>query len=214
MPSDAINIEDLLRRYGLSIAEDRAYARGLLEAKGLTHAGKQNIARAKVPQVEELLGTSIVRCCGGTPCGQQLAADQEKRRLAVVERRLCEVCSGSSTAQAFQSLAKALASAGVSRLLLIGGTPNQWEDLRQRLPPGVACECVEGTTRVDGGTARMQMNRSDLVIIWGPTPLLHKVSTLYQQPENRDKTIVVQRRGLGALAEAVAAFVRPKQQTR
>ncbi len=208
MPSDAINIEELLHGYGLINAQDVAYARTVLEQHGLTRPGKQNIARTKIPEVEGLLGRTIVRCCNSNPCREELVAGEESRYLAVVERRLCEVCGGSFTSQAFQALAKALKAARVTRLLLIGGTPNQWEDLRSRLPPGVTCEYVEGTTRVDGGTARMQVNRSDLVVIWGPTPLLHKVSTLYQQLDTKDKTVVVKRRGIGALAEAIVTHVQ------
>lgn len=214
MPSDAINIEELLRGYGLTNAQDVTHARAMLEQNGLTRPGRQNIARAKQSQVEELLSANLVRCCGGNPCREELTAGGETRYVAMVERRLCEVCGGSSTSQAFQGLVKALKAANVARLLLIGGTPNQVEDLRGRLPPGVTCEWVEGTTRVDGGTARMQINRSDLVIIWGPTPLLHKVSTLYQQLDTRDKTVVVKRRGIGALAEAIVTHVQSASRSR
>lgn len=211
MPRDVFSIESFLKDFGLTSAEARGAGRSLLEEGSLTRPGKQNMARGKAAQAEQALKEGLARCCGAPACRERLAVSQDTRRLVVVERELCEVCGGSQAGVAVQNMARALRGAGRTRLLVVGGTPNQWEDLHKRLPPDIACEMVDGTSRVNAGMARMQMQRSDLVIVWGPTPLDHKVSTLYTQgdtPGEKEKTVVVKRRGLTSLAEAVIVHLK------
>ena len=87
----------------------------------------------------------------------------------------------------------------------MGATSKQHEDLRKSLPDAIECQTVLGTGHVTQTTAKAHLQGNDVVVIWVPPTLPHKVSNLCEHPEYRHKTVKVSGRGLTSLAEDVIA---------
>ena len=207
---EPINIAEFLAAFGLSAPEEQAHGRELLEQAGITHPGKRNMARAKEAQAEFILHQYYARHCGGVRCLERLLTAKDGRQKLVVERPLCEVCGGSHSRRALEDLAEAMLAANLRRLLVVGGTSKQHEDLRKSLPDAIECQAVLGTGHVTQTTAKAQLQGNDVVAIWVPTPLPHKVSNLYEHPEYRHKTVKIYRRGVASLAEDVIAHLKSR----
>ena len=205
---ESINIADFLRAFGCSTPADQVQSRRLLEQAGITHPGKRNMARSKDAQAESTLRQHYARHCGGVRCLERLLMAKDGRLLLLVERPLCEVCGGSHTRRALEDLAEAMLAANLHRLLVVGGTSKQHEELRKSLPAAIQCQTVLGTGHVTLTIARAHLQGNDVIAIWVPTPLLHKVSNLYEHPDHRHKTVKIYRRGLTSLAEGVIAHLK------
>jgi len=96
-------IPRLLNDLGLRSPEAQAQGRALLEQHGLTRAGKKNLSLAKVERACAVLAGELRRVCGNAECDQPAAARRPE---------------------------EALYQAGISRLLLLSGTPPQHMTLR------------------------------------------------------------------------------------
>ena len=128
-------------------------------------------------------------------------------RLVEVPRANCEVCGGSNNQAATRTMLAACADAGVSRILVVGGTPNQWEALEELLDR-VELRFVDGTRGTNQRVALQNCAWTDLVIVWAPTPLAHRVSNLYGADVCVADHVQVNRRGIEALADAVTAHLQ------
>jgi len=203
-PDDAVvPIVDLLRDLGFDTEEARRQARAVLEAAGLTNPRKRNIAVRKRAQAGEVIRRACFRHCGATGCREQAAGSG--RRPVRAAPHACEVCGGRGTDQSLRSMATALAAAGRTRLLIVGGSPNTHRQLKDALE-GTAVELrlVDGQRAPKPRQAQQWAAWADLIVIWATTEVGHKVSGHFQRPEYAAHTIIVPRRGVEAVAQEVA----------
>lgn len=197
-------IADLLRDEGFRRPDAQSAARAALEDAGLTRAGKQGMAGEKLERARDALSGRIVRHCSDPAC---MAAVADDGRLQVeVERAHCSVCSGSNNTRALRRMGAACQAAGVRRLLVVGGRRPMYVEMERTLA-GAPLELrfVDGTSNLPNGTdALRDCAWADLLVIWAPTPLPHKVSDLYR-PEacGVRHRVTVHRRGIEALATEV-----------
>jgi hypothetical protein len=202
-----IAIEDLLRDLGYDSRAARVRARSALETAGLTRPGKRAIAAFKRPAAEQTLAATLARVCGSECASLVGAGTRDRREPVVVSGTTCEVCAGSNNRRAALVCRLALQRARVSRVLVVGGTVQQHRDLSRLLAGhGLTVECVDGTrASLSRKDAIADMNRAQLVVIWGSTPLRHAVSNLYtQDPPSHVRVITVARRGIEALCREMA----------
>jgi hypothetical protein len=100
-------------------------------------------------------------------------------------------------------------------VLVVGGTPQMHTELTQLFAgSGINLQLVDGTRASHSGKdAIANMNRAQLLVIWGSTPLRHAVSNLYtQEPPEHLRTITVSRRGIEALcSEIVRSYERKRR---
>jgi hypothetical protein len=202
-----IPIARLLTEAGFASPEAQAQARALLEAHGLTNPRKQQIATAKVARARALFAEELSATCGDADCRRLAAARWPERAPVVVSATACAICGGSSQRRAAHVLIAALARAGVSRLLLLGGTPTQHTALRAILAEtGVSLRTVDGSGRAHSAAeAARQLAWAQLMVIWASTPLHHKISTPYTSQAPPELTVItVPRRCVESLCRGIA----------
>ncbi|MBI4497717.1 MAG: hypothetical protein HY689_07465 [Chloroflexi bacterium] len=204
--SDVLNIEEFLRDEGFDTPEALRRARALLEAHHLTRPGKQGMAASKLPTARALLASALLRVCSEACLHLGLAGPGEPREAVLVANPSCEVCGGSNNRRAAQRLARQLKAGRIYRLLIVGGTPTQHAQLDQLLAPeGIHLRYVDGATGSHSKRdALPNLQWAHLMVIWGATPLPHKVSHLYTDaPPEHLRIVKVPRRGIEALCEEI-----------
>lgn len=196
-------IADLLGSEGFRSPAAVAAARGVLERAGLTRPGKTRISDEKLDRARDAIGRSLVRHCSSPECIASVADDG--RQPVEVERAHCSVCSGSNNVRAMRRMASACKRAGVGRVLVVGGRPPMYAELERTLGRDLRLRFVDGTNNLPNGTdALRDCAWADLLVIWAPTPLPHKVSTLYRAEVcGVPHRVTVHRRGIEALAAEV-----------
>jgi hypothetical protein len=200
----ALSISDLLRTVGLDTAAAQRAGRAALERAGLTRPGKVGIAAYKRQAALDVIERAFVRVCGAA-CKQLAHAP---RTPVITTSGSCEVCRGSNNRRAALQARAALATAGISRLLVIGGTKQNQRDLAALLEgDGLRIEFVDGTSASHSQKeAIANMNRAQMAMIWASTPLRHAVSELYtRETPPHVRMLTVGRRGIEALCQEVAA---------
>jgi hypothetical protein len=103
-------------------------------------------------------------------------------------------------------MAASCATAGVHRVLIVGGRPPMWNEMERTLrPSSLELRFVDGTSNLPSGADAMRdCAWADLLVVWAPTPLPHKVSGLYRAEVcGVARRVVVHRRGIEALAMEV-----------
>jgi len=169
----------------------------------------------KVERARALLASQLRRVCGDADCGRLAAARWPEKEPVLVEPAYCDICMGSSQRRAVRLLAEALHDAGISRVLLLGGTPPQHTTLRELLADDpVALRMIDGSARAhSAGEAAQQLAWAQLLVVWASTPLHHKVSVVYtsQVPPGLP-VLTVARRGVESLCRGVAEQVRRRRQ--
>ena len=209
-----IPIARLLADTGLVTPEAQAQARTLLEQHGLTSPRKQQIAMVKVDRARALLTEHLRITCDNAEC-MTLAADTWPGKAPLIGAPAhCAICGGSSQRRAARFLAVALGRVGISRVLLLGGTPPQHATLRELLAADpIALRTVDGSTRGHSAAeAAPHVAWAQLLVIWASTPLHHKVSVAYtSQAPATLSVITVTRRGVESLCRGIIAEVeRPR----
>lgn len=203
-------ISEFLRDAGFVSAQAATLARGTLEAQGLTRPRKTGITSAKEESARAALESALAAYCGELRCYALL--DSGGRRPVIVARRACEVCGGSNNQRAAREMIRACKDAGVERMLVVGGTPRLEEALQGELTGStIQLRTIIGTENEPNQREAIDDCRwADLVVIWAPTPLPHKVSRHYTSDLCQADRVEVHRRGLEALAHAVSDHLRAR----
>lgn len=145
--------------------------------------------------VERVLGR-LVLVCEREEC-------QPSSPQAVVVRvspERCEVCGGSDIRVAFDLLLRASRRAGVTRLVIVGGSPPYHTQLKE-LSRGtdLKLDLVAGHSKPGKRRAR---NDAERVVIWGATILDHGTSAAYDHLG--DRLVRVPHRGISRMLREVA----------
>lgn len=203
--TDSISRDKLLEGLGFGHPAARSRAVELLCAAGLSNPRKVNIAVAKRDRVQEVLAAALKRLCDR--CAAEGHAGDERERVPVARSEDCEACAGSSTRPAIERCAAALRAAGKSRIVVLGGSPGTRERLADLWPADLSMRFVDGTARHTAQEARTNLAWADVVVIWASTELNHRVTEHYAGDA---KVMVCPKRGIEALADEIAARVRPR----
>jgi hypothetical protein len=205
-----LNLSEFLFTLGFDSPETAMVARTTLEASGLTRPGKTGISSTKEQRARNALRAALASYCGQARC--QVLLDGEDRRPIVVARRACEVCGGSNNQRAVREMIGACRDAGVDRMLVVGGTPRLADALEAELAhSSLELRVVIGTESEPNQREAMEDCRwADVVVVWAPTPLPHKVSRLYTSELCQSDLVEVHRRGIEALAHAVTDHLRAR----
>lgn len=196
-------IAELLRGEGFRSTDAVAVARGALERAGLTRPGKMRIADEKLDRARDAIRSTLVRHCSDPACFAAVADDG--RQSVEVERAHCSVCSGSNNTRALRRMESVCTAAGIRRVLVIGGRPPMYTEIETVIGRAFELRFVDGTSNLpNGASALRDCAWADLLIVWAPTPLPHKVSGLYRAEVCEvAHRVTVHRRGIEALAATV-----------
>jgi len=193
-------IDLFLRAEGFVRPESAAAARAALEAGGLTRPGKERMADEKLDRARDTIGHAIIRHCADAACIVGIADDG--RQPVESDKAHCSICSGSNNTRALRRMAASCGAAGVRRVLIVGGRPPVWQEMERTLAGSPQLRFVDGTSKLPNlSEAQRDCAWADLLVIWAPTPLPHKVSGLYRPDVCFvQRRVTVHRRGIEALA--------------
>ena len=127
--------------------------------------------------------------------------------IGTVRTGACTRCGGSRNSRALIELVEACSSAGIARIVVVGGSP----DIRRELGTvrgALELRLVDGTERRTRAEAQRDVAWADLVVIGGSSELGHKVSVLYTRDPSSTPVVTVARRGVEAIAAAVVEHAR------
>jgi hypothetical protein len=190
-----ITISGLLASLGLR-GEAAALGRAALEDARLTNARKHRMSLDKVATARKAIDEELARLC------RRCAADaaDEARIVVVVDAAACTRCGGSANVRALDDLAAAAEAARISRLVLVGGSPDVRREFG-RLHGRLELRLVDGTANRRKPEAQGDIAWADVVVVAGASELAHRVSELYtRDPAARGKLVVSSRRGVEAIA--------------
>jgi hypothetical protein len=202
--NDQIEIDALLRDLGFSTDEALEKARAVLERAGLTSARKQRIALAKREKVERLLGEKFEILC--QTCFAAVGKKGEPEPLVGAPKD-CRACGGKKQKQAIDAAVRELASCGIGRLVIVGGSPETHTKLRDLVQNRLELRLVSGTERRTSREANADLGWADVVFVWASTELDHKVSHLYTQDHHK-KVVTCSRRSIEALAAEMSKWAQ------
>lgn len=110
-------------------------------------------------------------------------------------------------------MAEACRTAGISRILVVGGAPSSHKELRNNTPEGIEFKLIEGDVSRDKQRAAADMKWCDLAVIWAGTILGHDVSQNYSKgrKDALPRLIVVKRRSVEALCKMVVQRLKSEE---
>lgn len=208
-----VEIGAWLGSLGFDSAGSRGSARNVLEESGLTRPGKLRMSEGKLFQARDALEAALFRVCENGECRDLARRLGAGRELVLVSATSCKICGGSNNRRAVRTMGRSLRAHGVERLLIVGGTPAQHAEMREILSSGdLAVRFVDGEagshSRRDAGP---HLEWAQMLVVWGATPLPHKVSRLYTDdpPAHlRGRTVKLAKRGVEALCREVMRSLR------
>lgn len=201
------DIDEWLASEGIVDRASRVEAMVVLAAAGLTRAGKQRMANHKLGAAREALWAGVTPVCADAAC--RAAIGSPTLPMVTTTRDRCVVCGGSNTKRAVKRMLEACASAGLRRILLLGGSKAAHTALRGALAgSGIELRMVDGLeTSPSSKTALPDLEWAQLVVVWASTQLPHRVSQAYTEQRPRDLPLItVARRGVEALCQEVTRF--------
>jgi len=198
-----VDITAWLASLGYESEEARRAARAVLEQVGLTNPRKRGMAPEKLPRAKAALEAHLRPLCDS--CAANLRRP-DGRIVVRTSQPYCDTCGGSNNRRAAEVLIKACLQAGLERLLIVGGTTAIHRELQSLLDgSGIELRCVDGSERnPNKRDAAADLAWAQLLVIWGSTPLPHRVSEAYtgQRPPGL-RQITVRRRGIEALCQEI-----------
>ena len=212
-------ISQLLKELGVADGESQRLARASLAEWGvITRPDRQRIAAYKRDDALAALEASFRWHCSNGDCRMQArrapppaglppSAPQEDLPPLLVERPACSVCQGSQDASALRRMAGALQAAGLSKVLVVGGSENKRHEILRKSPPGVEWRLLDGTTAKPDRLFRAHRDWAEIIVLWGSTELDHRVSDHFPA-KGDDRVITAARRGITALADAVTQHLQ------
>ena len=203
--ADVMPIAQLLSERGFRTPDAMVVARRALESNGLTNFRKVNIHVSKVQRAVELLRATFHLWCGSEIC----AVNDGRLQLLVTDAD-CWTCHGSRALRSLTKLEQCALEHDLRRILIVGGTPNQWVEIANGLSPRLSVNFVDGTRQISVNDARQKGARADIVFVWQCTPLKHSVSQMFASEPVCWKRIFVEKRGIEALTDALIHHVDRK----
>lgn len=130
------------------------------------------------------------------------AKSSGKEPLSCEPRNACQRCGGSDNSRAVKDVLEAFARKGLSKLVIVGGSPTVRQELERLVPAPLELRLVDGTKARPLDQAKADLQWGDVVLLWGATELHHKVSNQYQDSATgawKRKLVHVPKRGIAQL---------------
>ncbi len=199
------SLTNILADLGYRSPAARQLAVSALVDANLTTGRKSRIASSKLDAVKATLADRFVLACGRASCRTSASATS-KMLIDVARPTDCSVCGGSANESSINRAIAALATRGMRKLVVVGGSPKTREELRTLVRDRFELRVVAGTDRRTSTDAKADLAWAHLVVIWGATQLDHTVSKLYTDGRH-EKVVTCGRRGIEALADTIIGSV-------
>lgn len=196
-------INQVLAAAGFDLPSAARRAHEVIIAAGLTRPGKERIALDKLERISAATGEVLIGACADPDC--QRIAGYRGMEMVTVTSGSCTICGGGANRRAVARLVETCARHKIRRILIIGGSPNARGEVgRLASDTGLDIRCVDAIGRiVRRRDADHDMAWAQVMVIWAPTPLPHKVSDLYLRSPAGLISVVCPRRGIAAVAQEI-----------
>jgi hypothetical protein len=205
-----VEIDAWLAQVGFGLADVRAKGRAALEATGVTRAGKQRLSTEKLGKAQAVLAEKFFLHCATPEC-VAFAKASGKEAVRCEPKGTCQRCGGSDNQRAVTDLVEACTQRGLSKIVIVGGSPAVREELQRLVGSALELRLVDGTKARPIDQAKADLAWGDVVLLWGATELHHKVSNQYQdsaQGPLKRKLVHVPKRGIAQLLAGAVEHVR------
>lgn len=215
MPGDSLPLDEWLSELGYDSPDTRERALGALRDAGvLSGRPRQAIAAEKQARAEAALEAAFIIHCSDPSCRKlagERAAPRGSQPIATQRRAACEICQGANTRRAFERASTECLARGVTRWLVVGGSPNLRGELKEllKLAPGLEVDLDDGST----GDSRAKLargRRAQAIAILGSSQINHKDTAIYTS-EFRERVIEISTRSLERLFEAMERHAKGKR---
>lgn len=164
----------------------------------------QGLVLASVEGLGRLLHEDLSFLCDAEAC-------QPQGPCAVVRvpPERCEVCGGSDLKASWKGLLSACEIAGVSELVVVGGSPpyrTRLKTLHSEAGGALGLELVSGSRSRSRRRAEADLRRADVVVLWGGSILDHSTSDQYRRATC--PVLTIPHRGLTGMLDALSARLR------
>ena len=198
--SDVLPIDLVLAQMGFE-SQAAVIARRLLESVGVTQPKKRNVHHSKIECIRDILSSRFIRVCRDAGC--QNEASSTNRTVLFVADRHCSVCRGRRVNRAAHLMTSTLRESGLTRLLVMGGSPEAERELREAtVRSDLRLDVIYGH-RSNGARTRALATAADVIVIWAGTIVSHAVTAQATDPRWSAKTVIIPRRGIEALAQGL-----------
>lgn len=208
---NVVPLARLARELHLDPAAAAPVMRVVLDRAGLLV--DDGVDGATLAVVRPFLDDALALTCGQAEC-DVMAPRLRGGSVVHVGAHRCCVCGGSANERARARIHAACLASGARRIVVVGGTPSHRDEILggdarwqrdETSPGGIEWRFVDGTARRTEAAARADIAWADVVVIWAPTRLAHTVSDQYTGSARHGRTAVCTRKGLGGLADSIAA---------
>lgn len=209
-------IADFLIEQGFNTVASERAARETLIAGGLTNSTKRNISCDKLARARETLARTLFRVCTDERCQLLASLEAGARRTVTVTGAGCQVCGGKKAKRSVEWASYQLGSAGISRVLVVGGTRAEHDEiLRHACLSGIGQGGATEFRFVDGTkpgraseAASAYLSWADLVVIWTNTPLKHTISGTYMAGRRQcSKVVFANCTGAAAMLDQIVSGI-------
>ena len=190
-----VGFSDLLSSYGFE-GDAAPLALERLRERGLTRLGKKGIAASKLDAVKRAFAEDFARHCRKSNC---LPPATDRRVPVLVSAAHCQSCGGSDNRRAVEELVAAMNGAGLTKLLVVGGSPGTRGDLERHCGGRIGLRFITEETPPGRKTVRQLLEWSDIAAIWTSSEISHKATACLRGR----KVVKVPRRGVAALVAVV-----------
>ena len=217
MAASEVSLDRMLEGMGISDPGALQSARqALMDGKVISpKPNRKNIAARKKDRVRELLDGQFRWHCSNGDCvsAAHSHVDSDMSRLLLVERQACQECGGSSNATALKDLDKAMAEAGLSCVLVVGGVGANRREIGRNISHRCEWRFVDGVEVPRPSVYKAHRKWAEVIVIWCSTPLDHKVSGHFDR-KGDERVVRVSRRGIAAMAEEVIQHIQRVQRAK
>lgn len=170
------DIQDMLSKMGLTEETEQRTAIAALQEAGVIspRPNRSGIASSKKAKVKQVLHSQFLWHCRRGDC--QREATGSGRPLLLVDADFCAAAAHAPRQALLMKLGNALQSRGLSRVLLVGGTGEYWQQIESSSPADLEWRFIDGKKAKDYRHFRPHKCWAQLTVIWASTPLDHKVS--------------------------------------
>lgn len=152
----------------------------------------------------------LALCCEHPDCEEVYqSAPSTVAVVRVSDPHLCENCQGSDNRRAIRRMIRICQKHRKSKIVVVGGSPDSHAELQRLVPSGLELKLIDGSERRHKQQATDDLRYSDLVVIWGPTILSHKVSDLYTEQKDAfpNRIVMIHKRGVASFARHLCAIL-------
>lgn len=205
-PSERTPTRDILARYGISGKSILKKLRKILPEHIARFLNQQDLTDSQAAQLTKEIENRAAFYCDHAYCTRTAGRLNSPEILIPVRHAtFCNVCQGSPTRRALEEAAEACRSAGLRRILVVGGMPTSRTEMKNQSPAGIEFRLIEGELDRPKQRVLADLRWCDLAVIWGSTPLGHSLSGSYLRRRTSSGPFIlrINRRSVEALCQEI-----------